>query len=104
MTITDQMLWNAIERLPLANLGGSLSFRRRLARENAWSAYFADKAIIEYKKFVYLTQVSKTQMTPSFQVDQVWHLHMTYTQNYWNTFCPILDVPLHHGPTKGGGA
>ena len=42
-------------------------------------------------------------MTPSDQIDQAWHLHLTYSQSYWQEFCPnILQRPLHHSPTQGG--
>ena len=44
-------------------------------------------------------------MTPSDAVDQVWHLHLTYSADYWQAFCPdVLGRPLHHGPTAGGSA
>jgi uncharacterized protein (TIGR04222 family) len=42
-------------------------------------------------------------VTPSDAVDQVWHLHLTYTCSYWQDFCPdVLGCPLQHGPTRGG--
>ena len=42
------------------------------------------------------------EVTPSDQVDQAWHLHLTYSRDYWQTFCPdILGQELHHGPTTG---
>ncbi|MGL5891676.1 MAG: glycine-rich domain-containing protein, partial [Bacteroidia bacterium] len=35
--------------------------------------------------------------------DQVWHLHMLYTESYWKDFCEkTLEREIHHGPTKGG--
>ncbi|WP_443026122.1 glycine-rich domain-containing protein, partial [Sphingomonas sp. CCH9-H8] len=41
--------------------------------------------------------------TPSDAVDQAWHLHLTYTRDYWEHFCPdVLGRALHHGPTAGG--
>ncbi len=44
-------------------------------------------------------------MTPSDAVDQAWHLHLTYSRDYWQVFCPqILGADLHHGPTQGGTA
>jgi uncharacterized protein (TIGR04222 family) len=44
-------------------------------------------------------------VTPSEQVDQAWHLHLTYTKSYWERFCPdVLGMPLHHNPTQGGSA
>jgi uncharacterized protein (TIGR04222 family) len=44
-------------------------------------------------------------MTPSLEVDEVWHLHLTYSRDYWQRFCPeTLGTPLHHDPTRGGAA
>jgi len=42
-------------------------------------------------------------VTPSDEIDQVWHLHLTYSRHYWDTLCrDTLGLPLHHGPTEGG--
>jgi uncharacterized protein (TIGR04222 family) len=42
-------------------------------------------------------------VSPSEDVDQVWHLHLAYTKSYWQEFCgEILKRPFHHNPTKGG--
>ena len=42
-------------------------------------------------------------VTPSEEVDEVWHLHLCYTRSYWDRMCGvILGKPLHHGPTEGG--
>ncbi|HEY9906812.1 MAG TPA: TIGR04222 domain-containing membrane protein, partial [Thermosynechococcaceae cyanobacterium] len=83
----------------------SLSFSQRLARENNWSLEFAERAIAEYKRFAFLAVVAGHPVTPSDQVDQVWHLHLTYTRSYWEEFCTqVLQRPLHHEPTRGGQA
>ena len=80
-----------------------LSFRDRLCRENNWNADYADGAILEYKKFIFLVIFSGHGATPSDEVDQVWHLHLQYSYNYWVQFCgEILGQQVHHGPTKGG--
>ncbi|MEM7064717.1 MAG: hypothetical protein AAF572_16360 [Cyanobacteria bacterium P01_B01_bin.77] len=81
------------------------TFAQRLARENCWPVVYTTRVIEEYKKFAFLAVVAGHPVTPSDQVDQVWHLHLTYTRSYWETFCPkILQTPLHHEPTQGGGA
>ena len=41
-------------------------------------------------------------VTPSIEVDQVWHLHLIYTRQYWNDFAKHMPFEPHHGPTKGG--
>lgn len=79
------------------------TFMRRLARDNGWTYRFADRVIEEYKKFVFLGMVAGHPVTPSDQVDQAWHLHLTYSRSYWDRFCgEVLGKPFHHGPTKGG--
>jgi len=81
----------------------SLSFPDRLSRENRWEAAHTAKVIHEYKRFCYLAVTAGHEVTPSDAVDQVWHLHLTYSREYWEHFCPeILGAELHHGPTKGG--
>jgi hypothetical protein len=80
-------------------------FASRLARENGWSRAYANRVIVEYKRFVFLTMTSGTHVCPSEDVDAAWHLHLTYTKSYWKRFCgDVLGRPLHHDPTKGGPA
>jgi uncharacterized protein (TIGR04222 family) len=81
------------------------SFSQRLAKENGWSLAYAQQAIAEYKKFAFLAVAAGHPVTPSEAVDQVWHLHLTYTRSYWQEFCPkVLQTPLHHNPTQGGAS
>ncbi len=82
-----------------------LPFSRRLSQEHRWSRDFTDRAMREYKRFAFLAVVAEHPVSPSDQVDQVWHLHLTYTRSYWQEFCDdILGMPLHHEPTKGGAS
>jgi hypothetical protein len=83
--------------------GAALTFHERLASGNGWSFGFAARAITEYRRFILLAVVAGHPVTPSDQVDQVWHLHLLYTKSYWERFCPeVLGRPLHHEPTTGG--
>jgi hypothetical protein len=59
-----------------------LTFSKRLARDNGWTKKYTQVAIAEYLKFVFLAVVAGHPVTPSEQVDRVWHLHLTYTQSY----------------------
>jgi uncharacterized protein (TIGR04222 family) len=82
-----------------------IGFLAHLMRANGWSRPLALGAIEEYRKFVFLALVADHPVTPSDQVDQVWHLHLLFSDAYWNDFCPrVLGRPLHHHPTKGGQA
>lgn len=98
----DQELWNRIENIVFDDPGAKFSFSKRLARDNRWSADYTKRAIDEYRRFVYLALRSGHEVTPSDQVDQVWHLHLTYTRHYWGQFTDAIGTPLHHGPTFGG--
>ena len=83
----------------------SLSFERRLARENAWTVGYATRVVQEYKRFAILSVVAGHHVTPSEDVDQAWHLHLTYTKSYWRRFCrEALQTELHHNPTRGGSS
>lgn len=103
MTDSQQKHWDAIKRFELDEPEASLSFTDRLARENGWTVEYTLRAIVEYKKFIFLLTISNHPLTPSDQVDQVWHLHLLYTQSYWEDFCEnTVKRKIHHGPTKGG--
>ncbi|MBD2539928.1 hypothetical protein [Coleofasciculus sp. FACHB-SPT36] len=98
-------LYQSIQEFSLDDPGAAFPFSKRLARENGWTVQYTQRAINEYKKFIFLAVVAGHPVTPSDQVDRVWHLHLTYTHSYWNEFCDkVLKKPLHHHPTKGGSS
>lgn len=103
MTTDQQTLWVKIRNFELDELNSSLTFTDRLARENGWTIEYSIRAIHEYKKFIFMLCISDYPLTPSDQVDQVWHLHLLYTKSYWVKFCQeLIGKQIHHGPTKGG--
>jgi hypothetical protein len=105
MNAHERELFERIANYAFDEGGETLTIAARLARENGWSKVFAHRAIAEYRRFVWLALAAGHSVTPSDAVDQVWHLHLTYTRSYWDCFCgEILRQPLHHGPTKGGAA
>ena len=98
-------LWHRLEAFEFDEVDADLTFTDRLARDNGWTGDYARRVIDEYKRFCYLALRAGHDVTPSDQVDQVWHLHLSYSRNYWEEFCPnVLQSDLHHGPTKGGEA
>ncbi len=102
---SDPGLWARLSDAPIGDSAAAMTFAHRLARETLWPVAYADRAISEYKRFVYLACVSSTDLTPSAAIDEVWHLHLSYSRDYWERFCPeIVGRPLHHGPTSGGAA
>jgi uncharacterized protein (TIGR04222 family) len=98
-------LYKRIQAFSLDQPDTQLSFSKRLARDNGWSLSYAHRVIEEYKKFTFLAVAAGHPVTPSDQVDQVWHLHLSYTRSYWQEFCPnVLQTPLHHNPSRGGSS
>lgn len=103
-TYRDHPVWASLFPYNIGPDDAALSFAARLARENGWSAGHAARVIGEYKRFCFLAVIGDREVTPSDAVDQAWHLHLTYSRDYWERFCPeILGRSLHHGPTAGGG-
>ncbi|MEL7691273.1 hypothetical protein [Citromicrobium bathyomarinum] len=98
-------LWQRLADYEIGPPGAAFTFAQRLARENRWSGEYAARVLSEYKRFCWLACEAGHEATPSDAVDQAWHLHLTYSRDYWDRFCPqILLMPLHHGPTAGGTA
>jgi hypothetical protein len=105
MNIKELTTWDRLLALNLDAADTALPFSARLARDNDWTPDFAARAIDEYRKFCFLAVHAGHPVTPSDEVDQVWHLHLLYSRHYWDTLCrDTLGIALHHGPTEGGEA
>ena len=101
----EKELWNRISEFELDYKEAKFNFSQRLARDNNWTISYARRVIEEYKKYIFLCCTTQNGATPSDQVDQAWHLHLTYTKSYWFDFCQnTLNKEIHHNPTQGGTA
>lgn len=99
----DHPTWVALSNYVIGPGTAALPFTERLARENGWSAAHAGRVVGEYRRFCFLASTCGHKVTPSDAVDQAWHLHLTYSRDYWQHFCPqVLGRELHHEPTEGG--
>lgn len=98
----DPELWKRISECHPDDVEADFPFSKRLARDNRWTHDFALNVIKEYQRFAYLCRLKSGMVTPSDEVDQAWHLHLTYTRHYWGAFKDALGGALHHMPTKGG--
>jgi uncharacterized membrane protein YgcG len=104
-TTFDTALWGRIQAFMFDPPDAKLTFAIRLARETGWTSAFADQAIQEYRRFLYLAVRAGHPVTPSQEVDEVWHLHLMYTRHYWGVLCrQVLQTDLHHGPSLGGAS
>jgi len=97
----SSLLWHRISEYQIDDPTSAQKFSDRLAKEQLWSKDYTLRAIEEYKRFMFLAVVSNNPVTPSIEVDEVWHLHMLYTKDY-QEFCTILGKFIHHGPGRGG--
>lgn len=105
MTPEQNALWSKIAAFEIDDAASDFRFSDRLARENFWTNDYAAAVIDEYRRFVFLAFAAGHPVTPSVDVDEVWHLHLIYTRSYWDDLCrDTLGGPLHHGPTRGGSA
>jgi len=94
-SLASHPLWQRLQLYQIGPSDAALPFVQRLARENGWSAAHAARVIEEYRRFCFLAVTAGHPVTPSDAVDQVWHLHLTYSRDYWERFCPdVLGQPL----------
>ena len=75
-------LWNKVLAFQFEKENDEYGFTVRLSTENLWTINFTEKAILEYKKFMYLAAVSDQMVSPSEIVDTVWHQHLIFTGSY----------------------
>lgn len=103
MSAAEHPLWIALRDYRVGPAGAALTFEAKLARENGWPADHAAAVMHEYRRFLFLAMTAGHMAVPSEAVDQAWHLHLTYSRDYWDRLCgEVLKAPLHHGPTAGG--
>lgn len=96
-------LWENIRTFAFDDPASNFPFSKKLQKENNWTSSFTNEAIEEYRKFIFLCCILPNGASPSETVDKVWHLHLTYTTNYWINFCKnTLQKDIHHYPSKGG--
>ena len=91
-------LWKRIEQYDFDAPWSEYGFSTRLANENYWTKNFTARAIVEYKKFIYLAATADMMVSPSPVVDVVWHQHLIFTQSYQD-FCTVAGKAIQHVPS-----
>lgn len=74
------------------------AFASKVARKHAWNKHYAQRVIKEYKKFVYLGVAADFSVTPSKNIDKVWHEHLLFTKAYRDFCTHILQQDFDHHP------
>eukprot|EP00347_Sterkiella_histriomuscorum_P000096 403377199 len=86
----------------LNNLEFQGLFIKKLMNTYFLSKDLALRYIKEYKSFLMLASVSLKQVTPSEQVDYVWHMHQSFcTKQYREDCFQVFGRLLKHCPTMG---
>lgn len=68
-----------------------------LKQKYNWDPAYSQLAILEYKRFVYLAITSRQEVTPSMDIDEVWHTHILHTRSY-TKFTKEIGQSFHHDP------
>jgi len=88
--------------LTFQNIQLPQNFAFFFARHHLICIQRANIYIDEYKKYLYLSLVTKTEQTPSEEVDQVWHYHISYLQDYQVFSSQKMGSDFfHHNPSDG---
>ncbi len=74
------------------------AFANKIATKLGWQLDYALRAVVEYKKFVYLGVVSPNEVTPSVVIDKVWHEHQLFTAGYRSFCADVLGRNFDHSP------
>lgn len=101
-TMTQPTLWEKIEGYHIGPEKTPIGFSTQLSKEARVNMMTAGVIEYEYKKFMYLCAVQDQPVSPSSLIDKAWHLHLTYSKDYWEDFCEnILGKKIHHQPSDG---
>jgi hypothetical protein len=99
----NRVLLETLMTFPLDTGRGRPSIVDKLCLANGWTRSHALRVVHEYRRFLYLCATFPDRLLPPGDVDQVWQLHLCYTQSYWEELCmKILKRPLHHQPVLHG--
>lgn len=85
------LLWKKIQSIDLG-FGA-----RYLQYKHGWDIMFGERALEEYRRFIFLTHISRTEITPSECIDEVWHIHILHTKPYAE-FSKTCGRFIHHNP------
>ncbi|HEY6530073.1 MAG TPA: hypothetical protein VIZ65_15390, partial [Cellvibrionaceae bacterium] len=97
-------LYSELDRVQFDAEGAELTFVQRLTSENGWRIKYTERVLVEYRRFLILVKLTEASLSPSDAVDQAWHLHLLYSQSYWDELCAqFLQKPLHHQPMNKAG-
>ena len=90
--LSNPALWDQVRTIDLAHVS------RRLSRKLGWDQERCDKAIIDYRAFLYAAATFEGAVTPTPDIDEVWHAHILHTKAYAEACFAVFGGYLHHQP------
>jgi hypothetical protein len=94
-------LWAKIEAYEFPDLQDGTSFEDYLVKKTRMSARTTKLAVLEYRRFTYLSATSSDKVVPSDTVAEVWKAHIGHSTEYRDHFCAtILDQELPYMPIQ----
>jgi hypothetical protein len=70
----------------------------RMGRKFDWSVQRIKNAIQRYKQYLYIVSIENKPVSPTSDVDEVWHQHILHTRLYEEHCKKIYGKMLHHQP------
>ena len=89
----DTALWGKIESLNFQLIAD------RMIVKHGWTIERTTSAIDNYRRFLYLCKILGEPITPTTEVDAIWHEHILHTNKYVADYQRIFGDYLHHFPT-----
>ncbi len=89
----DANLWEKIQNLNLQLIVD------RMIIKHGWTTERTEKAVEGYSKYLYMTQMFDQPITPTGDVDAIWHEHILHTNKYAADCEKLFGSFLHHFPT-----
>lgn len=106
--LEDDPAADAAREENLAQLGAAMkNFAKsdllgELRKTTGWNVEKCELAFEEYIRFLHIKSFAAHRVTPSPAIDQIWHLHLTYSEHYWYAICQgVLGQTFHHVPACG---
>lgn len=89
----DNSLWEKIQTLNLELIVD------RMIIKHGWTEDKTEKALKDYRYFLYMSQMVEQAITPTGDVDDLWHEHILHTNKYAIDCQKLFGKFLHHFPT-----
>ncbi|HVX00143.1 MAG TPA: hypothetical protein VHA52_06900 [Candidatus Babeliaceae bacterium] len=84
-----------LERIEAINL---TVVRDRHIHKYGWEEKRTDEAIANYQLFLFFTQLFGDPVSPTKDVDEIWHSHLLHTNKYFLDCDKMFGKYLHHMP------